>query len=117
MSQPLFYSADDYLTILNPYVAYLTCKRTKNIKNLFVSLCNFILGYDPSGYGIPYFSSIDAGGADEQLIDAALHSLLILIEYKPPSKENVSYLIKGRHLSLNAIKDNLENVQISDGGS
>ena len=35
----------------------------------------------------------------------ALDLLLILIEYKPPSFENLTYLIRGRHVSLNRVKD------------
>ena len=35
----------------------------------------------------------------------ALHLILVLIEYKPPSIENLQYLIKGGHTSLNKIKD------------
>lgn len=35
----------------------------------------------------------------------ALHLILILIEYKPPSIENLNYLIKGGHASLNKLKD------------
>jgi len=35
----------------------------------------------------------------------ALHLLLILIEYKPPSSDNLTYLIHGGHASLNRIKD------------
>ena len=31
--------------------------------------------------------------------------MLILIEYKPPSIENLNYLLKGGHASLNKIKD------------
>ncbi len=35
----------------------------------------------------------------------ALHLLLVLIEYKPPSLENLKFLINGGHVSLNKIKD------------
>ena len=35
----------------------------------------------------------------------ALHLLLILIEYKPPSLDNLNYLIQGGHASLNKIKN------------
>jgi len=35
----------------------------------------------------------------------ALHLLLILIEYKPPSLDNLKYLINGGHTSLTRIKD------------
>jgi hypothetical protein len=35
----------------------------------------------------------------------ALHLILILIEYKPPSEDNLTYLIGGGHASLNKLKD------------
>lgn len=35
----------------------------------------------------------------------SLHLLLILIEYKPPSIDNLRYLINGGHTSLTRIKD------------
>lgn len=35
----------------------------------------------------------------------AVHLLLILIEYKPPSLENLQYLIQGGHVSLNKLKN------------
>jgi hypothetical protein len=38
-------------------------------------------------------SSISTQGETETLTTLALHSLLILIEYKPPSLENLKYLI------------------------
>lgn len=50
LSQPLFHSPDEYLVILNPFSTYLTNRRCKNVKNLFVSLVNFIISYDCAGY-------------------------------------------------------------------
>jgi hypothetical protein len=38
-------------------------------------------------------SAIDAQGETETLTTLALHLILILIEYKPPSIENLRYLI------------------------
>ena len=50
LSQPLFHAPDEYLVILNPFSTYLTNRRCKNVKNLFVSLINFIVSYDCAGY-------------------------------------------------------------------
>lgn len=116
LSQPLYYGPDEYLLVLNPFSTYFTSRRAKNTKNLFVSLVNTIISYDCQGYvssilpnnisqGIPYLSAIDSSGDQESITTLSLHLLLILIEYKPPSLENLSYLIKGGHTSLNRIKD------------
>lgn len=105
LSQPLYYGPDEYLLVLNPFSTYFTSRRAKNTKNLFVSLINTIISYDCQGYGIPYFSSIDQNGDQETLTSLALHLILILIEYKPPSLENLTYLIRGGHNSLNKVKD------------
>jgi len=59
LSQPLFYAPDEYLLVLNPFSTYFSNKRSKNCKNLFVSLINVIISYDVSGYGVPYLSAID----------------------------------------------------------
>jgi hypothetical protein len=91
--------------VLNPFSTYFTSRRAKNTKNLFVSLVNTIIAYDCQGYGIPYLSSIDQNGDQETLTSLALHLILILIEYKPPSLENLTYLIRGGHNSLNKVKD------------
>lgn len=50
--------------------------------------------------GIPYISAVDSGGDSETLCSLALHLLLVMIEYKPPSVDNLKYLIKGGHPSL-----------------
>lgn len=106
LSQPLFHSPDEYLVVLNPFSTYLTNRRCKNVKNLFVSLINVVISYDCAGYGIPYMSSVDTAGDTETLTTLALHLLLILIEYKPPSIDNLSYLIQGGHPSLKRIYNN-----------
>ena len=53
LSQPLFHAPDEYLVILNPFSTYLTNRRCKNVKNLFVSLVNIIISYDCAGYVSP----------------------------------------------------------------
>ena len=50
LSQPLFHAPDEYLVVLNPFSTYLTNRRCKNVKNLFVSLVNYIISYDCAGY-------------------------------------------------------------------
>lgn len=101
----MYYGPDEYLLVLNPFSTYFTSRRAKNTKNLFVSLVNTILAYDTEGYGIPYLSAIDQQGEGETMTTLALDLLLILIEYKPPSFENLTYLIRGGHTSLNRVKD------------
>lgn len=56
--------------------------------------------------GIPYVSAIDTSGDQETIITLALHLILILIEYKPPSIENLRYLIQGGHPTLNKVYNN-----------
>jgi hypothetical protein len=103
LSQPLFYSPEEYLVVLNPFSTFLTNRRCKNTKNLFVSLVNMIISYDCVGYGIPFISTIDTQGDRETLTTLCLHLLLIMIEYKPPSIDNLRYLINGGHPSLKKI--------------
>jgi len=50
LSQPLFHAPEVYLVILNPFATYLTSRRCKNVRNLFVSLINVVLSYDTTGY-------------------------------------------------------------------
>lgn len=50
LSQPLFYTPEEYLVILNPFATYFTCRRSKNVKNLFISLINVVISYDTTGY-------------------------------------------------------------------
>jgi len=102
-SQPLFYAPDEYLLVLNPFSTYFSNKRSKNCKNLFVSLINSIISYDVAGYGLPYLSAIDQQGEQESLVTLSVHLLLVLIEYKPPSLDNLNFLIQGGHISLNKV--------------
>lgn len=89
----MYYSAEDYLTVLNPFATYFTSKKSKNCKNLFISLLNQVISYDVGGYGIPYLSSVDTHGETEVLTTLSLHTLLVLLEYKPPSAQNLNFLI------------------------
>ena len=51
-------------------------------------------------------SAIDTSGDQETMVTLALHLLLILIEYKPPSLDNLRYLITGGHPTLVKINQN-----------
>ena len=103
LSQPLYYAPDEYLLVLNPFSTYFSNKRAKNCKNLFASLLNVIISYDVHGYGVPYLSAVDQAGEQETLVTLSAHLLLILIEYKPPSLDNLNFLIRGGHISLNKV--------------
>lgn len=48
-------------------------------------------------------SAIDTQGETETLTTLSLHLILILIEYKPPSLDNLRYLIQGGHPTLNKV--------------
>lgn len=48
-------------------------------------------------------SAIDTQGETETMTTLALHLILILVEYKPPSIENLKYLIQGGHPTLNKV--------------
>lgn len=111
VSQPLYHTSEEYLTILNPFSCFFTCRRSKNVKNLFVSLLNTIISYDTEGYKIPYFSSVNTQGVGEKLLEAGLHVLLVLIEYKPPTEDNLKYLIDGGYISLKRIYQYFEEAE------
>jgi len=66
---------------------YFTNKNAKNLDNLFVSLLQVVVLYDPKGYGIPFFSEIDKDGFSEMLVTNCLNLFLILADYKPPTAE------------------------------
>lgn len=93
----------------------MTCRRAANVKNLFVSLLNQIISYDTEGYRIPYFSSVNTQGDSEKLLEIGLHVLLVLIEYKPPTEDNLKYLIDGGYVSLKKIHQYFENKEKING--
>lgn len=70
---------------------------------------NNIISYDIEGYKIPYFSAVNTQGQQERLIEIGLHVLLVLIEYKPPTPENLKYLIDGGYTSLKKIYLHFKN--------
>lgn len=59
--------------------------------------------------GIPYVSAIDSSGSTETLTTLCLHLFLILIEYKPPSIDNLRYLINGGHPTLKKVFNSFAN--------
>jgi len=89
LSQPLFHAPDVYLVILNPFSTYLTNRRCKNVKNLFVSLVNFVVSYDCAGYVsldfCSHFISSDMVGIYHAIIsnNIQLKVLVLMIEYGP----------------------------------
>lgn len=91
------------MLVLNPFATYFSNRGAHNCKNLFISLINTIVSYDVAGYGMPYLSAIDQAGEQENLVTVATHLLLMLIEYKPPSLDNLNYLIRGGHVSLTKV--------------
>lgn len=92
----------------------MTCRRSSNIKSLFVSLLNNIISYDIEGYKIPYLSSLNTQGDIEKLLEIGLHVLLVLIEYKPPTEENLKYLIDGGYVSLKRINDYFTSIETQE---
>jgi len=46
----MFNTPEEYLFILNPFATYLTNRRCRNVKNLYISLVNLVISYDIQGY-------------------------------------------------------------------
>lgn len=108
ISQPLFQTAEEYITVLNPVLTYITSRKCRNVKNLFVSLLNTAIGFDCEGYGIPFMSTVNSvGGEQETYVTMCLQCLIALVEYKPPTPENIQYLLEGGHAPLLAIRAHL----------
>lgn len=68
-------------------------------------MVNTVIAYDTVGRGIPYFSAATSFDSDVKLIKTILPVLCALIEYRPPTKENVTDLINGGFSSIKQIKD------------
>ena len=99
----MYFKPEDYLTILNPFCSYFTNKRAPFVKTFFLSLLNTVISYDTVGWGIPYFSAATSFDSDVKLIKSIIPVLCCLIEYRPPTKENVVELIEGGFLGLKHI--------------
>lgn len=67
-------------------------------------MLNTIISYDTHGKGIPYLSSAFKYDSDVKLIETILGVITVLIEYWPPTPENVNYLISNNLTSLKIIK-------------
>jgi hypothetical protein len=91
--------------ILNPFFAYFTNKHTPFVKTFFLSLMNTLISYDTVGKGIPYISTSHGFDIDVKLIQTIIPVLCTLIEYRPPTKENVTELISGGLLGLKCIEE------------
>jgi len=104
ISQHLYFKPEDYLSILNPFCCYFTNKRAPFVKSFFISLMNTVISYDTVGRGIPYFSAATSFDTDVKLIKSIIPVLSALIEYRPPTKENVNELISGGFTSVKLIK-------------
>ena len=115
LSQCLYYKPEEYLTILNPFCVFFTCKRVPFAKNFFISLLNTVIDYDTHGSGIPYISASFKYDSDSLLIEQCLGILNVLIEYRPPTKDNVKFLIDGGFSSLKHIRDELVRAHKPDG--
>lgn len=63
-----------------------------------------MISYDTVGRGIPYFSAATSFDTDVKLIKSIIPVLSALIEYRPPTKENVNELISGGFTSVKLIK-------------
>jgi|JI9StandDraft_1071089.scaffolds.fasta_scaffold343372_2 hypothetical protein len=59
-------------------------------------MVNTVISYDTHGKGIPYISATFKYDSDVKLIEVILGVLPILIEYRPPKKSNVSFLIENK---------------------
>lgn len=62
-------------------------------------------------------SAIDTQGENETLTNLCLHLILILIEYKPPSIDNLRYLINGGHPTLKKVFNSFANQMTSSEGA
>ncbi len=87
---------------------YFTNKRTPHVKNMFISMLNTIIDYDTQGNGVPYISSSFKYDSDVLLIENCLACLNVLIEFRPPTKENVAFLIEGGFAPLKLLRDHLK---------
>ena len=108
LSQALYFKPEEYLTILNPFFAYFTMRRAPFMKNLFFSLLNTVTSYDTHGLlgvGIPYVSSSDTFVREVKFMESVLSVFNVMMEYRPPTKDNVKFLIDGGFQSLKAIRD------------
>jgi len=65
------------------FVACCTAADCPNAAQVFYSLLNTVLLYDPVGWGVPYASVLSQDTTRERLVDASLHVLLLLLDDCP----------------------------------
>eukprot|EP00826_Nyctotherus_ovalis_P022143 TRINITY_DN17259_c0_g1_i7.p1 TRINITY_DN17259_c0_g1~~TRINITY_DN17259_c0_g1_i7.p1 ORF type:complete len:354 (-),score=72.60 TRINITY_DN17259_c0_g1_i7:28-1041(-) len=79
-------------TVPNYFSICVVNSGLRNLKNLFYSLINTVLGYNWRGLGIPYLSA--RSNRHEELIGLALQVLYGLIEYVPLSLDKAEELVE-----------------------
>jgi High-temperature-induced dauer-formation protein len=77
------------------FLGLLTNRDFPLLKTLVFSLLNTFLNYDCDGYLIPYANNVQVNKFVDRFYRTALELLLILINYKPPTPEDVIRLIEG----------------------
>ena len=65
------------------FVACCTKAACPYAAEVFFSLLNTALSYDPVGWGLPYASVLAPDSARERLVDTSLHVLLLLLDDRP----------------------------------
>jgi len=88
LSQPLFQGAEEYQRKPSAWLQYFTGGEVCHTANLFCSLMSTVFAYDPVGWGLPY-GSFFSNGSEEELVDAALQLLCILMDFDPSSADDV----------------------------
>mmetsp|Transcript_19013 Transcript_19013/g.31170 ORF Transcript_19013/g.31170 Transcript_19013/m.31170 type:complete len:747 (-) Transcript_19013:439-2679(-) len=79
--QTLYFLPQDYSLPRNRWLEYLTCETFPHGKELFYSLLNVVVSYDPVGWGTPYNSLLT--DTSEAVMNAAIQVLLVLLDYQP----------------------------------
>ena len=104
LSQPLFHSPDEYLVVLNPFSTYLTNRRCKNVKNLFVSLINVVISYDCAGYVSLFINFLNEESKTRRLVGLEYEDASLIFKVNGdgrPANSNHS-LTKNRKVEVNA---------------
>jgi len=83
-SETLYVTPDEYKAAENRWLTHYTSRSPELSTRVLVSLCNSIFSYDPVGYGIPYSSSL-LSDPREGVVDAALQTLIVVLDYSPGS--------------------------------
>lgn len=78
--EPLFQTADDFDPKRSRWLAVACHKEAPNSQLLLYSLLNAVLGYDPTGFGVPYGGAL-ASEAPTQLASVAAQVAIALLDY------------------------------------